>query len=243
MGAAEYGLLVLVIAGGAFVQRVTGFGLGIFAMLFLPYFLPSGAVAAAVIGLVSCCSSLYNAARQRRRIQWRSLLPMALAALAVIPAAVWLSAVLPADLLKRLLGVVLMLLSVWFLAFSQRVHLRPTTGGALLAGGLGGLLNGMFSTGGPPVVLYLLHATEDNLTYFATIQAYFAVTNVAATVSRVFSGIIDGPVLWMTAAALVGMLLGNGLGGKVFDRLNARRLRQVVYLGMLVSGALMALAS
>ena len=49
-------LLLLVGAGAAFIQRVSGFGLGIFAMLFLPHVLPSAA-AAAVSCFFSCGSS------------------------------------------------------------------------------------------------------------------------------------------------------------------------------------------
>lgn len=242
MDLVSYALLILVCAGGALVQRVTGFGMGIFAMLFLPYFLPSSGVAAAVVGLHSCCSSIYNAVRKRRYIQWKTILPMTIAALAVIPAAVYLSAYLPAAVMKRLLGMVLVILSAYFLFFSKHIQMKATIGSGLLAGTMGGLLNGLFSTGGPPVVLYLIHATSDNLTYFATIQAYFAVTNVFATANRVLNGIIDTTVLLLAAVALVGTLLGNALGGKVFDRLDAERLRKVVYLGMLLSGALMVLS-
>ena len=92
------------------------------------------------------------------------------------------------------------------------------------------------------MVLYLIHATTDNLTYFATIQVYFAITNVFATVNRFVNGIIDAKVLLLAAVALIGTFLGNALGGKVFDRLDADRLRKAVYIGMLLSGVLMALS-
>ena len=235
----EYLLLILVVGGGAFVQRVTGFGMGIFAMLFLPYFLPSHGVCAAVIGMLSCVSNVYNAVQKRDHIQWKTMLPLVCAALAVIPLAVYLSAYLPQTVMKRLLGVVLVALSVYFLFFSKRIHLKPTVRNGLLAGVLGGMLNGLFSTGGPPVVLYLIHATGDNLSYFATIQAYFAVTNLFSTGNRILNGIITGEVVMLAAVALIGTFLGNAVGGKVFEKLNADRLRKVVYISMLISGVLM----
>ena len=52
MGILEYILLILVVFGGAFVQRVTGFGMGIFCMLFLPYFMPSHGVTVATLGII-----------------------------------------------------------------------------------------------------------------------------------------------------------------------------------------------
>lgn len=239
MGMLEYCLLIAVCAGGAFVQRVTGFGMGIFAMLFLPYFLPSSGMCAAIMGLMSLISSTVNAVKKRGHIQWRAMLPMVVAAFLVIPGAVALSAYLPQSVLKRLLGVVLVVLSVYFLFFSKRIHLKPTVGSGVAAGVLGGALSGLFSTGGPPAVLYLIHATESNLAYFATIQAYFAMTSVFTTVSRVAAGIMTGEVLLLSAVALIGNLAGNLLGGKVFDRLDADRLRKIVYISMLASGGLM----
>lgn len=232
-------LLSLVSAGAAFVQRVCGFGYGIFAMLFLPYFLPSHAAASAVASLISCVCNGYNAIRYRESIRPRIMLPLVCAALVTIPIAVRFSAVGPEHLLKRLLGVVLILLSIYFLFFSKRIHIRPTITNGLLAGALGGTLNGLFSTGGPPAVLYLVHATDDNLVYFATIQAYFALTNIYSSAMRALNGLITQEILILSILGLAGWWAGDCIGAKVFDRLNPERLRQVIYIGMVASGILM----
>lgn len=239
MGILEYILLVLVIGGGAFVQRVTGFGMGIFAMLFLPYFMPSHSISVAVVGVIAAVGAVYNMIRHRKNIQFRIMLPLVGAALAVIPLAVHLSASLPQSVIKRLLGVVLVGLSIYFLFFSKRVHLKPTVPNGLWAGVLAGLLNGMFNTGGPPAVLYLIHATADNAAYFATIQAFFAATNVFSTVTRAVSGMLTLEILGLAAVAAVGWWGGNTLGAKIFNKLNADLLRKMIYAGMIVSGVLM----
>lgn len=61
-------LLVLIGIGAGFVQRVSGFGLGIFVMMFLPHFMPSHTAAAAISSLFSCVTSSYNALRYRKNI-------------------------------------------------------------------------------------------------------------------------------------------------------------------------------
>ena len=241
MGVLEYILLILVCIGGAFVQRVTGFGMGIFAMLFLPYFLPSHSVAVAVMGVIAAIGAVYNAIRHRKHIRLKTMLPLVLSAMAVIPLAVHLSASLPQSVIKRLLGVVLVVLSIYFLFFSKRVHLKPTVGNGIAAGIVAGMLNGMFNTGGPPAVLYLIHATADNASYFATIQAFFAVTNLFSTGTRAVNGMLTAQVLQLSAVAAVGWWSGNTLGAKIFDKLDADRLRKLIYMGMIVSGVLMIL--
>ena len=239
MSILQFVLTALVCGGGAFVQRVTGFGMGIFAMLFLPYFLPSQGMAAAVIGLVNCVGSMYNAVRHREQIRLRLMLPMVGTAMVLIPLAVYLSASLPQSVLKRLLGVVLVALSIWFLFFSKRIHMKPTVVNGMAAGAVSGMLNGMFTTGGPPAVLYLIHATSDKNVYFATLQAFFASTNAFSTVNRALNGLITLPVLILAALSLAGWALGNALGCRVFEKLDADRIRNIVYYGMIVSGVLM----
>ena len=238
MGVSEYALLALVACGGAFIQRVTGFGMGIFAMLFLPYFLPHG-TAVSVMGLVGCLGAVWNTLRYRKQIRLKLMLPLACAAMAVIPLAVWLSAALPQSVIRRLLGVVLVGLSVYFLFFSRKVRLKPTVPNGIAAGVLSGMLNGMFNTGGPPAVLYLIHAEADNAVYFATIQAFFAVTNVFTTGTRAAGGMLTVPILLLSAAAAVGWWIGNTLGTGVFQRLDGDRLRKIIYIGMILSGVLM----
>ena len=235
----EYLLLIAVVGGGAFVQRVTGFGMGIFAMLFLPYFMPSHGAAVAVMGIIGSIGAVYNAVRHRRDIQLKIMLPLVCAAMAVIPLAVHLSGTLPQSVIKRLLGVVLVALSVYFLFFSKRIHLKPTVPNGFVAGVLAGLLNGMFNTGGPPAVLYLIHATAANAVYFATIQAFFAATNVFSTVTRAVSGMLTMQILGLSAVAAVGWWSGNALGAKIFNKLDGDRLKKLIYMGMIVSGVLM----
>ena len=232
-------LLILVSVGGGFVQRVSGFGLGIFVMLFFPYLLPGYAMGAAISCLMSVVGSGYNAFSYRKHIRFKLVLPLICAAAVTIPIAVYFSSSAPEALMKRLLGIVLVALSIYFLFFSKKVSIRPTVTNGVLAGALGGTLNGLFSTGGPPVVLYLVHAATDPKVYFATIQFYFALTNLYSTVMRLLNGIITWEVMAWFGFSLIGWAVGNRIGVKVFEKLNGESLKRVIYIGMIFSGILM----
>ena len=97
----------------------------------------------------------------------------------------------------------------------------------------------MFTTGGPPAVLYLIHATSDKMVYFATIQAFFASTNAFSTINRAINGMVTQQVLLLAVLSLLGWTVGNSFGNQVFEKLDAEKLRRVVYYGMVVSGVLM----
>lgn len=241
LGWTELVLLALIALGGGFIQRVTGFGLGIFVMLFLPYLFAKHTEAAAVSTLFSCCASTFNAIRYRKKIPYKTVFPALLTALVTIPIAVRLAKYVSASIFDVLLGSVLILLSIYFLFFSKNIKIRPTVPNGCIAGTLSGMLTGLFSTGGPPIVLYLTNATQDPMVYLSATQFFFAVTGLYATGTRVISGIMTWELLFYGAVGMTGCLLGNLLGKFVFDKLDGAKLKKVIYLAMIISGVLMLL--
>lgn len=231
-------LLVLICVGAGFVQRVSGFGLGIFAMIFLPHMIPAQA-GAAICSILSSVTSTYNAIRYRENIVFKAAIPMLCAAMVSIPLAVSLSKWISADRFRLLLGAVLIALSVYFFLGSKRIQIKPNRRNGIVAGALGGVLNGLFATGGPPIVLYLSCAMPDKLTYFATIQFYFAFTNIYATTVRAVNGLLNGQIVLYTALGILGCFLGDGIGRIVFDKLDSDKVKSIIYIGMILSGILM----
>lgn len=239
MGPLNVFLLIVIGIGAGFVQRVSGFGLGIFAMMFLPHFIPSHTAAATISTLFSCVTSTYNAVRYRKNVEYKTVLPMICAALISIPIAVYFSAAVSAKIFKILLGTVLIALSVYFVFFNARIKIKPTCFNGILAGTLGGTLNGLFSTGGPPVVLYLSSAATDNATYFATIQFYFCFTNLYAIATRAVNGLMNTEILIYAAIGVMGCMIGDLIGKSVFNRLDSIKLKNIIYIGMIISGIIM----
>ena len=234
-------LLLLIGFGAGFVQRVSGFGLGIFAMLFLPHLLPDHTAAATISCLFSCATSTYNAVKYRRNVPYKTVLPLLIAAAVSIPIAVYYSVWVPKKTFEILLGIVLILLSLYFLFLNRSLKMRPTVINGIIAGSVGGALNGLFSTGGPPIVLYLTHAADSPAAYFAGIQFYFCLTNIYATVMRAVNGVITADILIIAAVGTAGCMIGNRAGQVVFDKLDAEMLKRVIYIAMIISGILMLL--
>lgn len=232
-------LIALVGVGASFVQRVSGFGLGIFAMLFLPHLLPTSVAAATVSCLFSCGTSTYNAIKYRKDTPYKTILPVLLSALVVIPIAVYFASFVSDRIFEILLGSALILLSIYFLLFDNKIKFKPNGFKGALCGALGGALNGLFSTGGPPVVLYMTHATNENKKYFAGLQFYFCVTNIYATVMRAINGLVTLALLLYALIGMAGCLLGDFIGKKVFDKIDGKKLKIIIYVAMIISGILM----
>ena len=224
--------------GAGFIQRVSGFGLGIFSMIFFPHFLPAQA-GSAISCIHSSITSSYNAIRYRKHVRYQTVLPILAAAFLTIPIAVRLAKRVSADSFRMLLGIVLIAFSLYFLIFQKKIRLKPNLRNGIFAGTLGGVLNGLFATGGPPVVLYLSSAMADKTVYFATIQFYFAFTNLYATLMRIINGMITPQILLYAGIGAVSCLLGDRIGRFVFDKLDVEKLRRIIYIGMIISGIVM----
>ena len=231
--------LILIGFGATFVFRVSGFGLGIFAMLFLPYLFADTNTASTISCLWAFTAATFNTIKYRKNINFKLLIPLICAALLVIPLAVQASAMVPQKLMKQILGIVLIVLSLYFLFLSNKIKFKATTFSGIIAGLLGGVLNGLFATGGPPIVLYLANATDDKTIYFASIQLYFAIINLYTTATRAVNGILTTKMILLAAIGLIGCLIGNAFGTLLFKRINADVFKKIIYIGMIISGFLM----
>lgn len=235
-------LLIFVMSlGAAFVQRVSGFGFGIFIMTVLPFLLPSYGEATALSGLLALVTSLFITLRLRRFIPWRRLLPILTTFLVVSAMAVLAVASAPESLLKRVLGVVLIAASIWFFCFSGRVQVRPTPGVQVSLGTLSGLMGGFFGMQGPPAVLYFIATTKSKEEYMAMAQCYFLVGNVFMTLVRAHAGFLTPTVCRCWLYGILGVAIGAWVGAVVYRRIPLPILRRIIYLYMAASGVVMLL--
>lgn len=226
----------------SFIQRVTGFGFGIFIMTILPLIMPSYGEATALSGLLAVVNSLYVSIRMWKSIPWKKLLPILLTFIVVSFFAIRMVAGIDDKLLKHILGVILIAVSIYFFFISERIRVRPTMPVQLTMGTASGLMGGFFAMQGPPAVLYFIACTDTKEEYLAITQAFFMFGNLMMTGFRAANGFVTPAVGIGWCCGLAGVAIGIWLGAKVFDRMPLPMLRKVVYAYMAVSGvaALMA---
>lgn len=221
--------------GGALVQRVSGFGYGIFVMIFYAMLLPHGQ-ATALSAMVSMIMAASVAWRMRRHIHMKQVLIPLISYTVTSTIALNILGGMDMALIRRVMGAFLIVLSVYFFFFHSKIRIRPTTVSALIAGGVGGITGGFFSMGGPPVVIYYLNCLDSKDDYLATIQCYFAFSNVISNIGRAAQGFVTGNVLILMIPAIAAMLLGKALGGRIYGKVSPELLKRIVYAFMAFSG-------
>ena len=229
-------LLFLFAIGASFVQRVTGFGFGIFIMTVLPYLMPSYGESTTLSGLLASVTSLIIVLRMYKYIHWKRLLPILMTFLVVSFFAVKSVEIVGDGTLKRVLGVVLILVSLYFYFLSHKIEVKPTFPIQVGMGTLSGAMGGFFGMQGPPAVLYFLALNKTKEEYVANTQCYFLLGNLAMTMYRADSGYLTTTVGEAWCYGLLGVFIGTTLGAKVFHKLSGEVLRKVIYIYIGISG-------
>lgn len=219
----------------AFVQAATGFGFAIIIMSIWPMFLPvSEATQLMMFG--SFVTVTYIAIKYRRHINFKIVGVPLLFALGGTLLGLNLMLETDNDLVIKIIGGIMMTLSVYFFVFSKRVRIRENIWTASMAGSLSGILSGFFNITGPPLVLYYSAAAKDKEEYTGTVQFLFAVILVFKMVYLFFkcglSELVISHIPITAVASAIGMLLGL----RVFRTLPTETVKKIVYILMFLAG-------
>lgn len=235
-------IISLAALAAAFTQRVSGFGFGIFMMTLLPHLMPSYGEATALSGILAILTALIPAIRKRRYVPIQKLWLILLTFVIVSFFAVIGVTKIDSRSLKHVLGAILILVSIYFLFFSGKIHFKPNKATQLSMGTLSGIMGGLFAMQGPPAVIYFIGCTDDKDEYIALTQWYFLIGNMMMTIFRGSNGLVTVDVLKACAFAMIGVVLGVVIGSHVFDKINGNTLKKIVYGYMAVAGLITMLS-
>lgn len=227
----------VVLAAASFVYGLAGFGIGLVALAFLPFLMPP-VVAIVLTTIYATIFALVVLLPLRRELALRALGDLVAGTVVGMPLGVWVLAALPASLLNRLIGLVLIVVVLleWWGRLPSRLASR---GWALGAGFLGGLIGGAVGTPGPPVILYAATQGWSPRAVKANLQAFFVVNQSLTLGGYWWAGLITPEVGWLTLLYAVPALFGVGAGVASFHRLDAKRFRMLVFGLLLISGVVL----
>lgn len=228
-------LLVLIALIASFLQGSTGFGFSILSMSLLPLLLPYR-TAVTVTATSSIVMVLFFAVKLRKHISFKLMFYPFLSSTVTSLLGIYLLTTAPDEWMRRALGGILFLLSLYFVFFSERTRIAQTRSNGLIAGAVSGLLSGLFNLGGPPMVVYFLSAAEDKLQYHATLQCYFAVNGAVVLLLHALMGDYNSEVIRFSAVSLAGIAGGCLAGYSLFRRISMNMIRKSVYGFMMIFG-------
>lgn len=221
------------------VRGFSGFGFALVAVPLLAVVLdPTTAVPCVVV--LQVLVGLASLPAARRNADWRILRRLIPAALIGLAPGLALLAVLPADLTR--LGIALILLAtVAALAAGLQLTAVPGRGATLGVGLLAGVLQGFAAVPGPPVIALFLASPITPTVSRASMMVFFMAVSSTGAVLATFGGLITWPITLLALLLYPAFYLGNIVGARVFHGGGERVYRRVA-LGLLAVIAVAALA-
>lgn len=237
--------IILLAAGASFIQRTIGFGFGIFIMTALPFLMPSYGEAVTLSGLLSLTSATIVMVKYLKFVTWKRLLPIVASFIIFSTIAICLLDKIEGQAMRRILGITLILISLYFSFFKARLQklIRPTKGWQYGTGAASGIMGGLFAMHGPPVVLYLIVSEPDKDHYMGMIQTYAVVTNITMLAVRAFNGYVTPAVGSSYIYSLIGLAIGVIAGNWAFKRIPNRLFTYIVYAYIGISGLIILLTA
>ncbi len=230
-------ILLPALLGGT-IQTVTGFGGGIIMMLFFPLVLPM-LKASALSTLVTLYLTTTLAWKLRREAEYPVILLPLLVFLVSTTLALQLAMQIDTRRLSALFGAFLIILAVYFIRISDKIHIQASRKNGSICAALSGLCSGMFGISGPPMAVYYLSALGDDKTrYLATTQMFFCLSSIYNTGMRIVRGILTADMIPLFLVGLAGMMAGKRIGLAILSRLDAAAVKKAVYGFLAVSGVI-----
>lgn len=185
----------------------------------------------------------------RREVDWAALRKLVPPVLVGVAAGVVTLRLIDDAAVKRLIGVILLLLTaatIWLMWRSRRAGGNPFAGvkgfagrkgPRWLYGGLGGYTTMVANSGGPPMTLYFLASGFNMLQFLGTQAWFFFFVNLTKVPLQAGLGFYT-PQTLSTAAALAGLVLvGTWLGRIVIRKINPDWFNPLILL-LTVGGSL-----
>ncbi len=232
-------LLLLIVVFAKAAEMVTGFGGSVIALSLGSTLMPIKELVVAVV-IVSLLLSLWMVFRNYQNIQWRILLLRILPLTALgLPIGRWIFSHYGAGQLKLIMGAFITFIATLELINLYRTHGRtrtlpwPLSMAFLLAGGV---VHGIFGTGGPLIVYYACRQIPDKAPFRATIPVLWVILNAALIASYAATKSITPADLRLAGLLLPALVVGIIIGEILHPRVNEFAFRVAVQVVLLITG-------
>jgi uncharacterized membrane protein YfcA len=224
----------------AYAQTLTGFAFGLITMggigLTGLLSLPDAAMLVSILTLVNAAQMLLKGWRD---VAWREFwlvmatsLPMLLAGYLLLE---WLAGT-RADILRIILGLVIIVSSLQ-LARKPEPLARPSGDASFLFfGSIAGLMGGMFSTAGPPLVYHFYRQPMPHVKVRETLVTVFALNAVLRNGLVAFSGNLPRGSVWWGLLAIPLVMGATHAARRWPPPMSPATMRKIVFVLLFLSG-------
>lgn len=236
-------LLALIVLLGITVEAAIGFGATVITLALAVNIVPLEVFLATFLP-VNYCLFLYLTIKYYRHIEKRILLTRILPAMGLgMPIGMAVFNLVDSMILNGIYAAFVIVLSTLMLLQISR-HSRQTPQPLRAAVRLpllfiGGVIHGLYSTGGPMIVYYLAREPIDKRAFRVTLAMVWLIMGTVLLINYAAIGLLTRATLRDSALLLAPLVGGIGLGELLHGRVNERLFRIIVFALLLAVGSLL----
>jgi uncharacterized protein len=200
----------------ALLRGFTGFGFGLAAVPLLSLALPPAKVVPFVV-MLQVIVGVVGLRPAWRSCDWRAVRGLSPGLVLGIPIGVAILTAFRADAVRFVIGGVI-LASVLLLWRGFRLPPHPSRVLTAAVGLVAGVMSGLASMGGPPIVVYLIALSHRATVVRASSIVYFMFAALLSLLLMVWKGLIDREILLWSLASVPVLIAGNYAGNWGFSR-------------------------
>jgi uncharacterized protein len=209
-------IAVFGVFAAALLRGFTGFGFGLAAVPLLSLALPPAKVVPFVV-VLQVIVGVAGLRQAWRLCDWRAVGGLSPGLFVGIPIGLLVLTAFRANPVRLAIGCVIMG-SVVLIWRGFRLPPNPSRAITLSIGLAAGVMSGLVSMGGPPIVAYLLALSHQAAVVRASSIVYFMISATLSLVFMSFSGLIDREILYWAIASVPVLMAGTYVGNWGFRR-------------------------
>lgn len=221
------------------VRSTFGFGESLIAVPLFILLIPIE-IAVPLSVLISILVAAIVVVQDRKQIHFRSAKWLIIFAVLGIPIGLFLLVYVNENIIKMILGILIILYSVYSLVSKHNFKLETDNKTWLfICGFLSGVLGGAYGLNGPPLVIYgnLRNWTAKN--FRATLQAYFLPASMIGMFGYWYNGLWNSTVSHYFLISIPVIIPAIFLGRYFNHQLKDRAFLKYIYIGLICIGTLL----
>jgi len=232
------GIIILALAiGFAFIlQTIVGFGGGLVSLpiILLFFDLPE---AIAFLSIFLALFSVGMVYKTHDHIDRSTILELGMGILIGLPIGIYLLQYGNPEVLKKILGVVIVLYVIQA-QFKKRTF-KTCKGSGPIFGVVSGLFSGLYATGGPIVVTYINNKVSKKKYLRATIIGVLAITNIARVPMLAQQKILTLELFKISLYIIPVFLLSMWIGQYAYEKANEEMFKKILLGLLLIEGIML----
>ena len=234
-------IILCIVFISTLTRSTFGFGDALIAMPLLALFIDIK-IATPLIALIAFFIAISILIRNWQKVEFKSAWRLIIASLAGIPIGLWYLDDINENIIKLVLGILVLLFAIYSL-LKPKFHQLKGEQFSWVFGFIAGILGGAYNTNGPPIVIYSSLKKWNPQNFRATLQGYFFTTGIMVVAGHGIAGNFTSDVLTYFAYCLPVILLAVIIGARINRKIPVERFHKYIYIILIILGIMLIINS